>query len=111
MAKALGSAAFGGIKMISAFVSFRTRRKTGIDERADIFDTAVLGFFAPAFGGSFHRQAAGVDFILAQGFPDPCLRGQCCYCPSVFVVLLNVQAMSLGGSFEFQVMVILLLLF
>ena len=36
--------------------------------------------------------------------PPP--RGQHRYCPSVFVVLLNVQAMGLGGSFEFQVMVI-----
>lgn len=75
---------------------------------ADIFDTAVLGFFASAFGGAFHRQAAGVDFILSQGFSDPCLRlrAQRCYCPSVFVVLLNVQAMSLDSGFEFQVMVI-----
>ena len=71
-------------------------------------DTAVLGFFAPALSGAFHRQAAGVDFILAQGFSDPCLRlrGQRRYCPSVFVVLLNVQPMGLGGGFEFQVVVI-----
>ena len=75
--------------------------------RADIFDTAVLGFFAPAFGGAFHRQAAGVDFILAQYFSDPCLRlrGQRRYCSSVFVVLLNGQAMGLSDGFEFQVVV------
>lgn len=41
---------------------------------ADIFDTAILGFFTPAFGGVFHRQAAGVNFILTQIFSDPCLR-------------------------------------
>ena len=36
----------------------------------------------------------------------PRLRGQRRYRPTVFVVLLNVQAMGLGGGFEFQVMVI-----
>ena len=80
---------------------------------ADIFNAAVLGFFTSAFGGTFHRQAAGVVFIFAQGFPDPylCLRGQCRYCPSVFIVLLNVQAMSLSGSFEFQVVIIAVVTF
>lgn len=28
---------------------------------ADIFDTAVYGFLAPAFGASLYLQAAGVD--------------------------------------------------
>ena len=47
---------------------------------ADIFDAAVNGFLTPALGGAFHRQAAGVDLVLAQSFSDPCLRlrGQRC---------------------------------
>lgn len=36
----------------------------------------------------------------------PRLRGQRRYRPTVFVVLLNVQPMGLGGGFEFQVVVI-----
>lgn len=75
---------------------------------ANIFDAAVDGFLAASLGGSLYWLAAGVDSILAQGFLDPCfpLRGQRRYCPAIFVVLLNVQAVSLGGGFEFQVMVI-----
>ena len=36
--------------------------------RADIFDTSVNGFLTSALGSAFHRQAAGVDLVLAQGF-------------------------------------------
>ena len=32
---------------------------------ADIFDTAVNGFLTSALSGAFHRQAAGVDLVLA----------------------------------------------
>ena len=52
---------------------------------ADIFDTAVGGFLAPTLGGSLYGLAAGIDFVLAYGFNDPCLgfRGQCCYYPAI----------------------------
>lgn len=75
---------------------------------ADIFDTAVNGFLTLALGGAFHRQAAGVDFILPQSFSDPylSLRDQCCYRPAILGVLLDMQAVGLGGGFEFQVVVI-----
>ena len=60
--------------------------------RTDIFDTAVNGFHTPALGGAFHWQAAGVYFILAQDFSNPCLRlrGQRCYRPAILGVLLNM---------------------
>ena len=82
------------------YIDLPRRSDDSAAAEADIFDTAVNGFLTPALAGAFHRQAAGVDIVLAQGFSDPrlCLRGQRRYRPSVFVVLLNVQAMSLGGT-------------
>ena len=75
---------------------------------ANIFDAAVNGFLTPAFGGAFHRQAAGVDFILPQGFLDPCLRfrGQLCYRPAILCVLLDMQAVGLSGAPKFLVVVV-----
>ena len=75
---------------------------------ADIFDTAVYGFLAPAFGASLYLQAAGVDTGLAQGGFDPCLRlrSQCSNCPAVFCVLLYMKAVGLSGCFEFHVVII-----
>ena len=75
---------------------------------ANIFDAAVDGFLTPALGGAFHRQAAGVDLVLTQGFSDPCLRlrGQRRYRPAVLGVFLNVQAMGLSGSLKFLVVVV-----
>ena len=71
---------------------------------ADIFDTAVFRFFAPAFGGSQLLQAACIDTGFAYGFSDPCLRlrGQCRYRPSVFLVLFNMQAVGLSGGLKFH---------
>ena len=40
----------------------------------NIFNAAVNGFLTSALSGAFHRQAAGVDLVLAQSFSDPCLR-------------------------------------
>ncbi len=59
---------------------------------ADIFDTAVLGFFALAFGRFQLLQAACVDSRLAYGFSDPCLRlrSQRRCRPAVFLVLFNM---------------------
>ena len=75
---------------------------------ADIFDAAVNGFLAANLGASLYRQAAGVDTGLPQGDSDPslCLRSQCCYRPAVLGVLLNVQAVGLGGGLEFHVVII-----
>ena len=75
---------------------------------ADIFDAAVNGFLTSALGGAFHRQAAGVNFILTQGFFDPCLRlrGQRCYRPAILGVLLDMQAVGLSGGLKFLVVVI-----
>ena len=75
---------------------------------ADIFDAAVNGFLTPALGGAFHRQAAGVDLVLTQGFSDPCLRlrGQRCYRPAILGVLLDMQTVGLGGGLEFKIVVV-----
>lgn len=80
----------------------------GAAARADIFDTSVNGFLTSALGGAFHRQAAGVDFILPQGFLDPCLRfrGQLCYRPAILCVLLDMQAVGLSGGPKFLVVVV-----
>ena len=75
---------------------------------ANIFDAAVNGFLTPALGGAFHRQAAGVDLVLAQSFSDPCLRlrGQRCYRPAILGVLLDMQAVSLGSGLKFLVVIV-----
>ena len=75
---------------------------------ADIFDAAVNGFLTPALGGAFHRQAAGVDLVLPQGFSDPCLclRGQRRYRPAILGVLLDMQAVGLSGVLKFLVVVV-----
>lgn len=75
---------------------------------ADTFDTAVNGLFTAALGASLYRLAAGVDTGFVQGFLDPilCLRGQHCNRPAAFGVLLNMQAVGLGGGLEFHVVII-----
>lgn len=42
--------------------------------RADIFDSAVLGFLTLLLARASFREAAGVDRLVAEGFLDPCLR-------------------------------------
>lgn len=80
----------------------------GAADWADIFDAAVDGFLAAALGGSLHGLAAGIDFVLAYDFNNPCLgfRGQCCYRPAVFVVLLDMKSVGLGGGLEFKIVVV-----
>ena len=75
---------------------------------ANIFDAAVNGFLASALGGAFHRQAAGIDLVLAQGFSDPCLRlrGQRRYRPAILGVLLDMQAVGLSGGLKFLIVVV-----
>ena len=75
---------------------------------ANIFDAAVNGFLTSALGSAFHRQAAGVDFILSQGFSDPRLRlrGQRRYCLAILGVLLDMQAVGLSGGLKFLVVVV-----
>ena len=45
-----------------------------VPQQGQTYLTAVLGFFASAFGCSKFLQAAGIDIGLAYGFFDPCLR-------------------------------------
>lgn len=75
---------------------------------ADIFDTAVNGFFTASPGATLYWQAAGTDTGLTQDFLDPrfCLRGQCCYRLAVFLVLLNFQTVGLGGGLKLHVVII-----
>lgn len=75
---------------------------------ADIFDTAVNGFLTASPGATPNWQAAGTNTGLTQGFLDLrlCLRGQCCYRPAVFLVLLNFQIMGFGGGLKLHVVII-----
>lgn len=74
----------------------------------DVFDAAVDGFFAPAFGASFYLQAAGMDAGFADSFFDPflCFRGEGGGRPAVFRMLLDMEPVGFGGNFEFQIVVV-----
>ena len=91
--------------------------------RADVLDAAILAGAAPAFDGCSrfaalvivgfgfdleHRFAAGGYILHAGLLGQPCggFFGQRRDRPAVGGVMLNVQAVGLGGFFEFLIVVV-----
>ena len=111
----------GYITVAAYYVDLAGRPNDGSAMWANVLDAAVLGGLPPALdgrGGSLAVLAiVGLGFDLEQGLaaggyflntgllgqPFRCFLGQRRYRPAIGGMMLNVQAVSLGGILEFLV--------
>ena len=96
------------LRSLAGYIDLAGCPDDGAAAGANIFDASVDGFFAPAFGASGCLQATGMDAGISQGGYDPCFgfRSQGRNRPAIFGMFLNMQAVGLGGGFEFHIVVI-----
>ena len=126
LAEGYGSGDFKGYVAVAAYyVDLPGRPDDGPALRANVLDAAILGGRASALDGRGGflavlvlavalgldlegRAAAGSNIVHAGllGQPFGGIFGEGCYRPAVGLMMLDVQAVGLGGVLEFLVVII-----